>query len=186
VGRRSLLCAADRDDRATARRSAPSARHNEPVSSGKPGVPFELGTDGPTSIVVGVDGSPTSLRAGAYAAGLARRQRSRLTVVFARSVGPLAPSAYDPTGASLSARSGQLDEVEKQLVEQIERSRWAVDAHLEVRTGPPLSVITALADEVRAEAIVVGCPRRVGFVVPGVSLPVQLMRARRWPVIVVP
>ena len=28
-----------------------------------------LGTDGPTRILVGVDGSETSLRAGAYAAG---------------------------------------------------------------------------------------------------------------------
>lgn len=36
--------------------------------------PFELGTDGPLSILVGVDGSTTSQRAGWYAAGLARRQ----------------------------------------------------------------------------------------------------------------
>jgi nucleotide-binding universal stress UspA family protein len=34
--------------------------------------------DGPTLILVGVDGSDTSMRAGAYAAGLARRQDSRL------------------------------------------------------------------------------------------------------------
>ena len=38
---------------------------------------FELGTDGPAAIVVGIDGSTTSLRASAYAAGLARRQRAR-------------------------------------------------------------------------------------------------------------
>ena len=98
---------------------------------------FELGTDGPRSIVVGVDGSPASLRAGAYAAGLARRQQSRLTVVFARSVGPTAATAYDPTGAALTAHAGKMDGVERDLVEQIERSTWAVDAHLEVRTGAP-------------------------------------------------
>jgi nucleotide-binding universal stress UspA family protein len=160
--------------------------HNATVVEGDTEAAFELGTDGPRSIVVGVDGSPTSLRAGAYAAGLARRQRSRLTVVFARSVGPSAPSAYDPTGASLAAQAGKMDYVQQQLVEQIERSTWAVDAHLEVRTGPPLRVITAVAEKVRAEAVVVGCSRRSGFLVPGGSLPVQLMRVRRWPVIVVP
>jgi hypothetical protein len=43
---------------------------------------FELGTDGPKVILVGVDDSVTSLRAGAYAAGLARRQGARLVVVY--------------------------------------------------------------------------------------------------------
>ena len=40
---------------------------------------FELGTDGPKMIVVGLDGSRTSWRAASYANGLARRQRSRVT-----------------------------------------------------------------------------------------------------------
>jgi len=38
------------------------------------GAAFELGTDGPKVILVGIDDSVTSLRAGAYAAGLARRR----------------------------------------------------------------------------------------------------------------
>jgi nucleotide-binding universal stress UspA family protein len=147
---------------------------------------FELGTDGPRSVVVGVDGSPASLRAGAYAAGLARRQRSRLTVVFARSLAPTVPTTYDPTGAVLSAHTGKLDHVERQLIEQIEGSDWAIDARLEVRTGPAARVIAALAEEVMADAIVVGCSRRAAFLLPGGPVPVQLMRARRWTVIVVP
>src|SRR5258708_7894260 len=48
--------------------------------------PFELGTDGPLSILVGVDGSTTSQRAGWYAAGLARRQAARVTAVYVAPV----------------------------------------------------------------------------------------------------
>jgi Universal stress protein family len=54
--------------------------HNGLVSS--PAPDFEFGTDGPSLIMVGVDGSRTSLRAAAYAAGLARRQHCRLLAVY--------------------------------------------------------------------------------------------------------
>lgn len=37
---------------------------------------FERGTDGPKVILAGVDGSESSLRAAAYAAGPARRQNA--------------------------------------------------------------------------------------------------------------
>ena len=47
-----------------------------------PAPEFDFGTDGPSLILVGVDGSRTSLRAAAYAGGLARRQRCRLLAVY--------------------------------------------------------------------------------------------------------
>jgi nucleotide-binding universal stress UspA family protein len=155
------------------------------VDGGDTGSAFELGTDGPRSIVVGVDGSPASLRAGAYAAGIARRERSRLTVVFARGLGATAATAYDPTGASLSAHTGKMDYVQQQLVDQLERSAWAVDAHLEVRVGDPVSVISSVAEEVRAELVVVGGSRHLGFPLTR-AVGVQLMRKGRYPVVVVP
>src|ERR1700760_1414433 len=57
---------------------------------------FELGTDGPATILVGVDGSDTSMRAAAYAAGLVRRQNAKLVVLYVRTVGIAAtnPAAY--------------------------------------------------------------------------------------------
>jgi Universal stress protein family len=61
---------------------------------------FELGTDGPTSILVGVDGSTTSVRAAWFAAGLARRQRTEVTAVY---VGASARMAHRLAG-SLAVR----------------------------------------------------------------------------------
>ena len=61
---------------------------------------FELGTDGPSVILVGVDDSTTSSRAGWYAAGLARRQHARIIAVF---VAPVATfGAAGPSGAALT------------------------------------------------------------------------------------
>ena len=47
---------------------------------------FELGTDGPSAILVGVDDSVTATRAGWYAAGLARRQGAKLIAVYVAPV----------------------------------------------------------------------------------------------------
>ena len=47
---------------------------------------FERGTDGPKVIVVGLDGSESSMRAAAYASGLARRQNALLAIVYVQPV----------------------------------------------------------------------------------------------------
>ena len=71
--------------------AVPPDFHTPVVPSDKD-APSELGTDGPRSILVGIDGSATAARAGWYAAGLARRQGARVTAVFVarRSAGPAA------------------------------------------------------------------------------------------------
>lgn len=144
---------------------------------------FEIGTDGPDVIVVGVDGSPTSLRAGAYAAGLARRQHSRMVVVYAAAppaVAGMAPSASASVEQSMVEAAQELGEQVRAGAEHI-----GVDAEYRALRGDPYRVLTRVADELRADAVVVGASARAGHRLVG-SLAVRLVRAGRWPVTVVP
>ena len=147
---------------------------------------FELGTDGPTVILVGVDGSPTSLRAGAYAAGLARRQGARLVVAY---VGPVASMAAMPgAGAAVAVSQGEAfskisDDLRRQT-EEAARER-GISITFVARRGDPFSELGRVADDVRAEAVVVGASAQAGHRLIG-SLAVRLVRAGKWPVTVVP
>lgn len=148
---------------------------------------FEFGTDGPTAILVGVDGSETSLRAAAYAAGLARRQRTRLVAVYVRSQPSALVAIADRAGTASLEVAGAQDEVEAELREAVrtQTRRWGVDVDLVVRAGDPLTVLSEVAEEVRADAVIVGSSAGIGHRIAG-SLAVRLVRARRWPVTVVP
>src|SRR5206468_4072264 len=70
---------------------------------------FELGTDGPTVILTGVDGSRTSMRAGAYAGGLARRQGALLVAVYVNSIGALGGMTGLSAGAAVAALASARD-----------------------------------------------------------------------------
>ena len=144
----------------------------------------ERGTDGPRVILVGVDGSPTSLRAAAYAAGLARRQRSRLVAVFVAEPAP-AMAGWVPS-AEVVARdaAAQVDaELRRELAPAAERLGIEVD----YRTvhGDPVGELSRIADRVLADAVVVGASEQAGHRVIG-SVAVRLVRMGRWPVTVVP
>ncbi|WGX97190.1 universal stress protein [Nocardioides sp. L-11A] len=151
--------------------------------AGQQDTAFELGRDGAAWIVAGVDGSVTSTRAGSYAAGLARRQHSRLALVLARDV--TAEASLGNEGAVRAALEGQ-DQVERELRDAIASTVWPVDVELFVRVGPPARVLAAVAEELSAGLIVLGSSRQHAYLRPGGPLPVQLMRLRRWPVLVVP
>jgi nucleotide-binding universal stress UspA family protein len=147
---------------------------------------FELGTDGPSVILVGVDDSTTSIRAGWYAAGLARRQGARIVAVF---VLPLASfGAAGPGGAALTVAK---EEAFRKSIEDMERRAEAIATELGISVtlraehGDPYSEIVRVADEVRADAIVVGASKHAGHRFVG-SLAVRLVRAGKWPVTVVP
>jgi nucleotide-binding universal stress UspA family protein len=147
---------------------------------------FELGTDGPSAILVGVDDTVTGLRAAAYTAGLARRQRARMIGVY---VAPLAGVALaSPAGASvLAAEYEAHDEIAKDLAARADA--LARDLGIPVTFihahGDPYREITRIADETRADAIVVGASLQAGHRLLG-SLAVRLVRAGKWPVTVVP
>jgi nucleotide-binding universal stress UspA family protein len=147
---------------------------------------FELGTDGPSVILVGVDDSTTSSRAGWYAAGLARRQHARIIAVF---VAPVATfGAAGPSGAALTVAK---EEAFRASAEDMQRradtiaSELGISITFRAARGDPYTEICRVADEVRADAIVVGASAHAGHRFVG-SLAVRLVRAGKWPVTVVP
>jgi nucleotide-binding universal stress UspA family protein len=144
---------------------------------------FELGTDGPSVILVGLDGSDTSLRATAYATGLARRQGSRLVLVYVASYSGM--SGFAPGYLNVLQESQQ--ETADELRDEIQQIVTSRGVHSEFRTeqGDPYSELTRIADEVQADAVVVGASTHAGHRLIG-SLAGRLVKAGHWPVTVVP
>src|SRR5579864_2122828 len=109
---------------------------------------FELGTDGPRVIMVGLDGTATSWHAAAYAGGLARRQSARLVVVHVRSVPPMA--ALLPMGA-VSVQQAFVEEsaeLERQVLAGSQNAGIAVD--FVTADGDPYVELVRVAEQVRA------------------------------------
>jgi nucleotide-binding universal stress UspA family protein len=146
---------------------------------------FELGTDGPSVILAGVDGSDSSMRAAAYAAGLARRQGSLLALVY---IQPLRMSGA-PEAAAASVQLGReiAADLERQIRDAVERVprdeqlRW----EFHTRRGDPFGGLVETAHELRADAVVIGASEKAGHRFLG-SVAIRLVKAGRWPVTVVP
>lgn len=144
---------------------------------------FERGTDGPKVIVAGLDGSDSSWRAAAYAAGLARRQNALLALVY---VQPYVAGAA--LGAPVpDADTGMAAQLVSEIRDSVERLRGTFQVRWEFHTfrGDPFGGLAAAADELTADAVVVGASERAGHRLVG-SVAVRLVKAGRWPVTVVP
>jgi nucleotide-binding universal stress UspA family protein len=148
---------------------------------------FELGTDGPMVVLTAVDGSRTSMRAAAYAAGLARRQGSRLVVVYVAGGGAMAGLAGLAPGSAAAIAVSAREYGEQLRAQGIAAAEHMGLAPFEFLTaeGDPYSEITRIATEVKADAVVIGASESAGHRLIG-SLAGRLIRTGRWPVTVVP
>jgi nucleotide-binding universal stress UspA family protein len=144
---------------------------------------YRSGKDGPGVILVGLDSSETSARAGAYAAGLARRQHSQLVIVYVISRSALAGFSPGAMAGIAATHEEIAEELRRQSVSGAEA--LGIDYEFQVRHGDPYQELVAAAESTRADAIVVGASASVGHKITG-SLAVKLVRAGRWPVTVVP
>lgn len=135
-------------------------------------------------IVAGVDGSESSLRAASYASGLARRQNALLALVY---VQPLM-TAGAAFGVPVADTTGEIAEgLVAEIRQATERVRgiWEVRWEFHTFRGDPYNGLVTAADELKADAVVVGASESAGHRIVG-SVAVRLVKAGRWPVTVVP
>ena len=140
--------------------------------------------DGPSLLVVGYDGSTSSRKALAYAAGMARRERSELVVVEVNPSGPDGTSAVDPSAGSRAGRASRAGSLTTEVAFELEEllpGRWWV----ELCQGDPATELQRLSNDLQSDAIVIGRAR--GSVRHSVSaIAKSLIRHAHQPVIVVP
>ncbi|MCG8922563.1 universal stress protein [Lentzea sp. CC55] len=136
------------------------------------------------TIMVGVDGSDTAMRAAAAAFGLARRQGARLVVAFVAYHSSLA--AFSPAVASVfeheaTARlHAELSDQTRCAAEELDVPVTFVKAF-----GDPFTVLRDSADRCQADMVVVGASRQAGHRFAG-SVATRLVKTGHWPVLVVP
>lgn len=135
------------------------------------------------TLLVAIDGSQTSLRAGAYAAGMARRQNARIVCLYVHTIGVFTGLGAETVRSQLETQHAIAEELRKTA--ETESARLGIDVTFVERKGNPYTEIVRLADEIRADAVIVGASSQAGHRFIG-SLATHLVRDARWPVTVVP
>ncbi|MFE3449679.1 universal stress protein [Nonomuraea sp. NPDC059194] len=148
----------------------------EPLANRLPEGRFEIGKDGAGLLVVGYDGTDPSRNALAYAAGLARRDRAGLLVVFVECLNSAALWFF--------AGSPIIPDPAEDLIEDLreEMSHHGVPWRFVSVRGDAARELESLADTYRADAIVVGRSRSPWHT----SVSRGLVRHARRTVLVVP
>jgi nucleotide-binding universal stress UspA family protein len=143
---------------------------------------LDLCGDGRRSILVAVDGHEPSLRAAAYAVGVARRQAARLVVLFVHTFGSLgstADSIYAMRVGNASAVVALRGEMERQAV------ALGVEITVVECQGDPYVETARLAGQLRVDGVVMGSARNFGHHLFGSPVS-RLVRHAQWPITVVP
>jgi len=136
------------------------------------------GGDGRGTVLVGIDGSDTSLRAAAYAIGLASRQQYALTAVY------VSDCYAGPAAGTLIAAGEQTAEDLRGLVSDA-IARTGIQGDFICRSGDVYTELARAADEMHADAVIVGQSAKLGYRLAG-SVGARLVRNARWLVVVVP
>lgn len=142
----------------------------------------DLDSDGRRTILVAVDGYESSLRAAAYAIGLARRQGLRLVVLYVHTLGRFA-STPDSINAIRAANAEAVGAVRIEMDRQ--GTALGVDIAVVERDGSPYVETVRLAGELRVDAVVMGGGRNFGYRYLG-SPATRLVRNAQWPITVIP
>lgn len=164
----------------TAVSAFPLTPYDPRVSEGEAG--FEIGKDGSTVIVVGVDGSPPAMHAAAWAGGLARRERAKLVLVYVEPI--TTPGYWTAMGmaGSTEAATAFLDELRQEAATYLDHA--GIGWEFVHYRGDPAHGLETIAEERRADCIVVGRSRYNGGLVG--SVPKMLIKDAKRPVVVVP
>ena len=142
---------------------------------------FEIGKDGVGTVVLGYDGTPASIHAAAWAAGLVRREHGSLVIVHVEVLsGPAYWTALG--GVAATEAAAQFIKETRDEAGPILAAR-GIPWEILHGQGEPAQVLESIAEEYRADCIVVGRSRRRGILG---SVPRSLLAHASRPVIVVP
>jgi nucleotide-binding universal stress UspA family protein len=138
--------------------------------------------DGPSLVVVGIDGSDTAWHALAWACGHARRAGCPVLAVYVSTSGyrDRVGQGTDATAAATTAAARQLRAEINQMAAGFGMRVGFVHRH-----GDPARELVTTAREHGADLLVVGTSSQLLHRVAG-SLPGKLARCREMPLVVVP
>jgi nucleotide-binding universal stress UspA family protein len=141
-------------------------------------------------VLCGVDGSPHARHAASAALALADRLGMRLTLVHVAPTRTLVPVASLPADVDPSAYAHSLEVADvqaKEAFDSLSAEATRADVDQEVRLGDPATVLAELAEERRAELIVVGSRGRGAWRSAAMgSVSAELVRLAPCPVMIVP